>query len=98
MRTKNKRIAAEVQSVPVLVIKQNNAAVNGICPICGELTDPRTPLEIFPDGEWSDVCHACAERLNPPLSRMLDAWYVVGAAEAWMYRGYCEESESGCPF
>lgn len=52
-----------------IVIKWNNAAVNGPCAICGERTDPPVGPWLFLEGTWCDVCDNCARQHNPALYR-----------------------------
>jgi hypothetical protein len=57
-----------------LVLKYNNAAVNGGCPLCGNRTDPGIPFAIFLEGTWDDVCDQCAMQHAPWLVLLIQMW------------------------
>jgi len=72
---------------PCLVIRGNVYLFHINCPLCGEITDSRRPYEINlaivvepsqPEIEWHPVCRRYAEEHALYLSRMLNAWYMVG--------------------
>lgn len=59
----------------LIAIKYNNAAVNGVCPICGGRTDPRIPLALFLCNSYTDVCDQCGKEEAPELVELLDYFY-----------------------
>ena len=86
-----------------LAIRSNNCAVNGVCPVCGDRTDPQVGPELFVRGTYREVCRECGERLNPALMlwlRKLQAcwnnFYLSrgGAREL----AKMEAMEKKCPF
>ena len=65
-----------------LVIKYNNCAANGTCPLCGGRTDPQIPLAIFMRGDYCDVCDVCAKTHAPELSKLLEYFYSEAYTDA----------------
>lgn len=58
-----------------IAIKYNNLGANGTCPICGQETDPRIPLELFLNDNYADVCEQCGEKYAPELHELLAIFY-----------------------
>ena len=83
-----------------LAIRMNNAAVNGVCPVCGDRTDPTCGPELFVRGTFQEVCHPCGERLNPALMQSLNKLATLAND---LYLGKCdlptvETALNACPF
>jgi len=60
-------------------LKYNNCGVNGVCYICGAITDPATGLYIFERGSWREPCPQCAEKYAPDLWATVQYWQETQA-------------------
>ena len=71
-----------------ITLQETNVAVNDVCLICGNRTEPTIPITpygvVMGSGEENTVCEDCVREHAPPLFNALRLFYRRGAdGETW---------------
>jgi len=58
-----------------VAIKYNDTSLKEFCGICGEITHPEIPLDLFMNNSMKPVCARCGMRYAPEMVRILANYY-----------------------
>jgi hypothetical protein len=58
-----------------IAIKYNDTRLKEFCGICGEITHPEIPLDLFMNDCMKPVCARCGMKYAPELVRILARYY-----------------------
>lgn len=58
-----------------IAIKYNDTRLKEFCAICGEITHPEIPLDLFLNDSMKAVCARCGMKFAPELVRILAHYY-----------------------
>ncbi len=58
-----------------VAIKYNDTSLKEFCAICGEITLPEIPLDLFMNDNLKPVCAKCGMKYAPELIRLLAHYY-----------------------
>jgi len=58
-----------------IAIKYNDTRLKEFCAICGEITHPEIPLDLFMNDSMKPVCARCGMKFAPEMVRILAGYY-----------------------